>query len=343
MTHFIKFFKCKNIFQFIRPIGAIAGGFSYRSIISFQHADLEKPTDTLKFQDACEKWSHKFLLQQSSTLNVESVSVTLTQTVIALQTCSKSYCSHLNEMVMLLTLNEDGLPTAYTNQEVYERLSELRSTVKTEKSTLIELELLFTYVKRLLDAAAETAFLVGAEYASLQASSRLNNAELQVKDELKVVESNELELLKVEKANIIKVGKIENSGVNIDEEHIKKEINRLDTLEKPLSQDHEVNITVLEEEDKNIEKESFKNYTFSFEDSDGCKITIKSDNDREEGNAQKDNQEKTISSFDETDGCKITVKKEEESYDDSNSLLDQEDGNNSTRDEEQFTYRMPKY
>ena len=62
-------------------------------------------------------------------------------------------------MVMLLTLNEDGLPTAYSNQEVYERLSELRSTVKTEKSTLIELELLFTYVKRLLDAAAETAFL----------------------------------------------------------------------------------------------------------------------------------------------------------------------------------------
>ena len=184
---------------------------------------------------------------------------------------------------------------------------------------------------------------MGAEYASLQASSRLNNAELQVKDELKVVESNELELLKVEKANIIKVGKIENSGVNLDEEYIKKEINRLDTLDKPLSQDHEVNITVLEEEDKNIEKESFKNYTFSFEDSDGCKITIKSDNDREEGNAQKDNQEKTISSFDETDGCKITVKKEEESYDDSNSLLDQEDGNNSTRDEEQFTYRMPKY
>ena len=76
-------------------------------------------------------------------------------------------------------------------------ITRLRALAKQDKEQLSELDMLFCYVSKLIDAVAETAFLgrnslspliksltlnvsVGADYASLQASSRLASAQAQV-------------------------------------------------------------------------------------------------------------------------------------------------------------------
>ena len=94
-----------------------------------------------------------------SVMNVESASVTLTQTVIALESCCNIYCQHLSELTRLLSLTGDGLPIAYTSQEIYDRVVTLRSMIKEEKNSLIELTVLYSYVRKLMNSVAETAFL----------------------------------------------------------------------------------------------------------------------------------------------------------------------------------------
>ena len=87
--------------------------------------------------------------------NVESASVTLTQTVVAIQTCSKSYCSHLSTLTTLLTMAHDGLPLAYTSQEIYDNVVELRGILKREKTALVELGVFFTYMRKLMDSVED--------------------------------------------------------------------------------------------------------------------------------------------------------------------------------------------
>ena len=53
----------------------------------------------------------------------------------------------------------DGLPIAYTQEELYDTVVTLRSQIKKDKELLSELDILFSFVSKLLDSVAETAFL----------------------------------------------------------------------------------------------------------------------------------------------------------------------------------------
>jgi hypothetical protein len=50
----------------------------------------------------------------------------------------------------------DWLPLAYTNQEM---IYDIRGILKKEKIALVELGVFFTYMRKLMDSVAETAFL----------------------------------------------------------------------------------------------------------------------------------------------------------------------------------------
>merc|ERR1712080_354202 len=82
----------------------------------------------------------------------------------------------------------DGLPLVMTSQQLYEKMVSLKTQVNCEKKVVQDLHLLFIYVQKLMDAAAETSFLVGADYASVQASERLRSAEREVEKEIREVE-----------------------------------------------------------------------------------------------------------------------------------------------------------
>jgi len=155
---------------------------SFSTVTSFKERDL-KPVDKalgLEHRQDKAQWSHKFVLQQSSVLSVESCSVTLSQTVVALQDCAQSYCQHLTRLTAIISMTGDGLPIAYTQEEIYDTVVRLRAEIKKDKEQLSELDILFCYVSKLLDSVAETSYLVGADFASLQASSRLASAQAQV-------------------------------------------------------------------------------------------------------------------------------------------------------------------
>jgi len=301
----------------------LAAGAGISSLLSYKvESDLAKPEASLKLENIHQEWSHKYLLQQSSLLNVESASVTLTQTVVAIQDCSRSYCSHLKQMTSLLTMSSDGLPLAYSSMEIYDMVVELRGIIKMEKEALLELGTFFTYVRKLMDSVAETSFLVGADYASLQASSRLASAEEQVKAQLGLAEWAEQELLSVEKDNVLKVGKKEEVK-KLDTEWVEGELNKLETVEIPKAlntEEDDVNVTVRESESDTNDKESSENKGFTF-DSNGdelIKISVRESDD---------------------DQIKISIKKEEDevkSDDDEQEIKNENISSN-------FEYKMPTF
>ena len=53
----------------------------------------------------------------------------------------------------------DGLPIAYTQEELYDTVVTLRSRIRKDKELLSELDILFSFVSKLLDSVAETSFL----------------------------------------------------------------------------------------------------------------------------------------------------------------------------------------
>ena len=57
------------------------------------------------------------------------------------------------------SLTSDGLPIAYTREELYDRVVQLRMEIKNDKQQLTELNILFSYVKKMMDSVAETSFL----------------------------------------------------------------------------------------------------------------------------------------------------------------------------------------
>merc|ERR1712142_636515 len=199
---------------------------------------------------------------------------------MGLESCCNIYCQHLSELTRLLSLTGDGLPIAYTSQEIYDRVVALRSMIKEEKNSLIELTVLYSYVRKLMNSVAETAFLVGAEYASIQASSRLASAERKIEEDLARSTICEKDLLAAEKENVLKVGK-ETTDKNIDPEFVQEEMKKFtdNKVEPPEQNIEEIKVTVkANSTDKDIRDHS-SGVSFSFQSNsdDGCKISIKSE------------------------------------------------------------------
>ena len=48
---------------------------------------------------------------------------------------------------------------AYTKEELYDRVVDLKMQIKSDKQQLIELHTLFSYVRKMMDSVAETSFL----------------------------------------------------------------------------------------------------------------------------------------------------------------------------------------
>ena len=62
-------------------------------------------------------------------------------------------------MTVCCSMTGDGLPIAYTQEELYDTVVTLRSRIKKDKELLSELDILFSYVSKLVDSVAETSFL----------------------------------------------------------------------------------------------------------------------------------------------------------------------------------------
>ena len=68
----------------------------------------------------------------------------------------------------------DGLPIAYTQEELYDTVVTLRSQIRKEKELLSELDILFSFVSKLLDSVAETSFLGITNSSSSRVTRNMN-------------------------------------------------------------------------------------------------------------------------------------------------------------------------
>jgi len=271
--------------------GSITGSAISLSIVkTFQETTIEKPTRPLNLDDMKENWSHKLLLQKSSLMSMESCSVTLTQTVVAIQTVANSYCDNLTRLGTLLSLTSDGLPVAYTVEELYDRVVELKTQMKSDKQQLIELQTLFSYVRKMMDSVAETSFLVGAEYVSLQASSRLNEAETQIKQEMDKTERLELEYLHIENESIKQFSKekekaekekTNNKDLKLSIDDVQRKVDELVPVnELDVPEEADIPITAIQETFSEEQKSGDLSIFNSDED---IKISVKSEEDEDPG------------------------------------------------------------
>ena len=59
----VKFLK--NIYHMISKRAMYKPVLSFSTVVAFQESELGKPKSSLKLENMREKWSHKYLLQQS--------------------------------------------------------------------------------------------------------------------------------------------------------------------------------------------------------------------------------------------------------------------------------------
>ena len=83
-----------------------------------------------------------------------------------------------------------------------EKVVELRTRCKDLRASLSDLEIMSHFVRKLLDANAEVCFLAGAEFASLQASERLQAAQRTLSELFERVKKAELDLATAHQAHI---------------------------------------------------------------------------------------------------------------------------------------------
>ena len=110
----------------------------------------------------------------------------------------------------IIPLSNTPPPTptsAYVTYEWSHRIVELRQIVKEKRAELRDLEVLFQYAKKLLDANSEIAFLVGEEFCSTNTSQTINAATNHIEQKMIGVKMAELDLIEAHKIHIEKTGK----------------------------------------------------------------------------------------------------------------------------------------
>lgn len=110
---------------------------------------------------------------------------------------AKNELADLYEMSGQYSLTEDGEA----------RVIELRQIVNRRKKELQDLELLFEYSKKLMDANSEVTFLVGEDYCSKQMSDQIYNATTHIKRQMETLGLAELDLIQAQTSHIEKSSK----------------------------------------------------------------------------------------------------------------------------------------
>ncbi|KAF6211841.1 hypothetical protein GE061_012357 [Apolygus lucorum] len=155
-----------------------------------------------KFKEDPAQFSHKFLIQQASSVVTSATSQLLTQSVVAIVDTVEKYRSTVLELIQLVESREQ-----INEGELADELSELitGSRVKASdlKAQLLELQAFMEYVEKLVNSAAETAFLAGAEYSSTSLSESLHSAQFQIRESLKNLQNLDHNLILLQKRIIV--------------------------------------------------------------------------------------------------------------------------------------------
>ena len=137
----------------------------------------------------------------------------LTQLVCAIEECVAGYNESAGELATLYEISSQYQLTAAGEDRTFD----LRKAVSDKRKELQDLELIFAYVKKLMDANSEVTFLLDAKYASTQASQQIHDATKYVEEKLNSVRHLELDLAQAQKVHIEKMSKREDANNDNDQ------------------------------------------------------------------------------------------------------------------------------
>ena len=154
--------------------------------------------------------SNDYLIRQSSILSSEAASRLLMFITKSVDDVVLEYLNVQKELANLYELSSDEQFSL--TEAGQDRMLELRRSVHKLKKDLQDLELLFEYVKKLMDANSEVSFLVGEGFCSQQCSERIQGAIIHVTEKLDSAKMAEMDCTLAQKLHIEKTGKEDNEG-----------------------------------------------------------------------------------------------------------------------------------
>ena len=143
--------------------------------------------------------SLEFLLKQSSILSEEAASRLLMHFISSLDIVVSDLISRKNELADLYELSGGQYQLTDAGEA---RIVTLRNEIKVYTKQLSDLELMFEYIRKLMDSNSEVCFLVGERFASEQASLKIHNACEHIKSKLDAVKRAEIDLIEAHTAHI---------------------------------------------------------------------------------------------------------------------------------------------
>jgi hypothetical protein len=138
--------------------------------------------------------------------------------VTTVDECAKLLTESSNELANLYEMSSNSKYSLTVAGE--DRMMELQHIMAQKKKELNDLDLMFQYVKKLMDANAELNFLVGEEFASTQASDRIHSAIEHIKVQLDRVQLSELDLIAAKQLHIDKTPTATNEENTCEEDPV---------------------------------------------------------------------------------------------------------------------------
>ncbi|XP_074660208.1 diablo homolog, mitochondrial-like isoform X1 [Tubulanus polymorphus] len=146
--------------------------------------------------------SNKRLIQNAALATVDASSAMLNQAVMALILVEDEYTKALTKLVALLEKRIQCLGNEFAQQEIWDEIIEARSAVNEGKTKKSHYEQIVEHAEKLLNTAAEAAFVSGSEYASTVAGEHLYSAQVKKEIQRRETERAERELQAMEVKSI---------------------------------------------------------------------------------------------------------------------------------------------
>eukprot|EP00088_Acartia_fossae_P034401 TRINITY_DN3532_c0_g1_i18.p1 TRINITY_DN3532_c0_g1~~TRINITY_DN3532_c0_g1_i18.p1 ORF type:complete len:366 (-),score=69.41 TRINITY_DN3532_c0_g1_i18:91-1188(-) len=175
---------------------------SSQPIVGFKEKELEKLPAGQTIEIPSPNLSHSFLVKQASQLSLESSLVLLNRSLSAYLDFTQQHSQDLISLAGIYEMQSDNLPMIFSNQELYNKMVELKIKIKEDTVKLTELCLLLDYAKKLLETAVETCFLVGNSHLASSASEQLNRIDMLLETERQKLDALRQDLRMAEVSHI---------------------------------------------------------------------------------------------------------------------------------------------
>ncbi|KAK2190077.1 hypothetical protein NP493_90g05001 [Ridgeia piscesae] len=161
----------------------------------------ENPTNNFQSSDSNHLTSVN-LIKNASVMTIDSATALLTQTITALLEAEDDYADAMSRLTALMELNLQVLGIPDKCDAVWDQILNVRMQLNEIKVQKENLEMLFSCAEKVLIAAAETAYLSGANYAGVAASERLHSAKCELERARKTSTEAEQEMKVMEVKSI---------------------------------------------------------------------------------------------------------------------------------------------